>query len=298
MRIERLSGGGVRLFAPAKVNLFLEVLARRPDDYHDIETVMAPLALFDVLEAHPAPLGVSLEIEGGEGIPAGESNLVLRAWRAAEQAAGRTLPARLRLRKRIPAGAGMGGGSSDAAAALQAAAALHGLDPSALPAAAASVGSDVPFFLGDGFALCTGRGERIEPCPSWPDLWIVAHFPGFPCPTATVYRRHDERFPLTPDPRRASVLLHAIGNRDLSALRRSQWNRLEAAVFSDWPHLQEIRDTMATLGEAPVHVTGSGSALFGVFGHAQDAREAEARLRFRGFKDVFCAPADAGGDSD
>lgn len=305
MRLARIDGGGVRLAAPAKVNLSLDVLGRRPDGYHDLETVMAPVSLFDALEARPAAEGVSLAVEGA-AIPADETNLVLRAWRAAEALAGRPLPARLRLAKRIPAGAGMGGGSSDAAAALLAAAALHGLAFPLLAAAAERIGSDVPFFLQDGFALCTGRGERVEPFPGWPGLWLVILFPGFSCPTAAVYARHDalaarpgaapaSALALTPPGGRGKVVRDALATRDIDALRRALWNGLEPAIYDAWPTLTEIRDTMTMLGVVPARVTGSGSALYGVFAGEREARAASGRLSGRGFETVFCARAGAEG---
>jgi 4-diphosphocytidyl-2-C-methyl-D-erythritol kinase len=174
--------------AHAKLNLSLEVHGRRPDGLHEITSALQAISLHDLLIVEPAG---RTELWGGQP---NQDDLVLRAQRALEEAAGRPLPARFRLVKRIPVGAGMGGGSSDAAATLRALSSLYGLDLDLTPLAA-GLGSDVSFFLQGGAALATGTGENLSPLP--PTLpptsgcYAIA-WPGYPIPTASVYRAWDE----------------------------------------------------------------------------------------------------------
>jgi len=165
--------------APAKLNLELRVLGRRPDGSHELDTVLQAIDLCDRLSITPAH-EASLVVEGGFAVPGGADNLVLRA--AAEVG----LKARFVLTKAIPPGAGMGGGSSDAAAILRAA----GKGRDDLAAIAARLGADVPFFLGGGRARATGRGELLEPLEV-ESRWYALAWPGFEVSTAAVYEAWD-----------------------------------------------------------------------------------------------------------
>ena len=186
MQIRR-SAERVEILAPAKVNLFFEVLGLRDDGYHEIETLMVPIRLFDTLTLEDDPSGnITLEVRSAVGVgkqlrsvaatappvsseietvPEGDENIAVKAIRLLARRAGIDRGAHLRLVKRIPLAAGLGGGSSDAAAALVAANLAWRLDwpVSRLAAIAAELGSDVPFFLAGGPAVCRGRGEKIEP---------------------------------------------------------------------------------------------------------------------------------------
>lgn len=174
--------GALALPAHAKLNLDLRVLGVRPDGYHELRTTFQAISLHDLLVIEPA---AETHLTGG--VP---DDLVLRAQRALEAAVGRPLPARFRLVKRIPAGAGLGGGSSDAAAALRGLARLHGLGVDLAPIAA-GLGADVPFFLAGGAAVAAGVGERMRPAPVEPGWYAIA-WPGFPLSTPAVFRRWDE----------------------------------------------------------------------------------------------------------
>ena len=170
--------------AHAKLNLSLEVLGARPDGSHEIATVFQAISLHDLLMAAPA---VATSLEGGHG----PDDLVLRAQRALEAAAGRPLPTRFRLVKRIPVGSGLGGGSADAAAALRALRRLHCLDQVDLDSVAAEVGADVAFPLHGGAVEARGRGERLTPVAAATG-WFAIAWPGFEVSTAAVYRKWDE----------------------------------------------------------------------------------------------------------
>jgi 4-diphosphocytidyl-2-C-methyl-D-erythritol kinase len=221
--------------AHAKLNLSLEVVGRRPDGDHEVVTWYQAISLHDLLLAEPAE---TTTLAGGHG----PDDLVLRAQRALERAAGRPLPARFRLVKRIPAGAGLGGGSSDAAAALRALARLHRLPCDLLHPVAASVGADVAFLVGGGSAEARGRGERLAPAPP-AGGWFALAWPGLQVSTARVYEGWDR-----------------LGGEGT--------NHLTRAALAVEPRLAEFA---RRLGDG-WRMTGSGSAFFR---HCRTRPEAE-----------------------
>ena len=179
---------GIR--TPAKVNLGLRVLSRRPDGYHTVRTLLAAVDLWDTLTFEPGGEGLRLECDS-PSIPADQTNLVLRSASRLEDLLGRRLPgARIRLRKRIPAGRGLGGGSSNAAAALVGLNRLFGLGLSrrVLHQVLTGVGMDAPFFLYGGLALATGRGEHVFPLADVAELPLVLLIPEFGVSTPEAYR--------------------------------------------------------------------------------------------------------------
>ncbi len=238
----------VRLKAPAKVNLFLEILGRRSDGYHEVATVLQEIALADDLSAEPAE-SFTLSCSGLE-IPSGGENLVLKAARLLALEAGIRDGVSFRLHKRIPAGAGLGGGSSDAAAALKACCQLWKLEPQAALGPAAAVGSDVPFFLEGGTALCTGRGERIQRLPSPSDRTIVLIWPGIHLATREVYGALGSDFS---DRISSEVFVNALINNEIQL-----FNRLETPALKLRPELSVLKQGM---GEGTL-MSGSGSAFF------------------------------------
>ena len=296
MQIRR-SAVEVVVRAPAKLNLFFEILARREDGYHEIETLMCPIDLYDTLifkeesdgqlELHceritgPASPGEAHPIE----MPEGTDNLAMRAVELLRRRAGVERGARLRLVKRIPTAAGLGGGSSDAAAAL-AAANLGwnlGWTREALAGVAAELGSDVPFFLADGPAICRGRGEHVEPAPGFPELHFVVVRPPEGLSTAAVYAA------CRPAERAESVrwLLVALGRGDLAAAGRMLHNRLEPVAESLSPWVRRVRDAMAGVDFLGSAMSGSGTSCVGLCRHARHARRAARRLQAIGLGSVF-----------
>lgn len=250
---------------PAKLNLYLEVVRRRPDGYHDLDTIMQAIDLFDELEVVPRR-GPELTLECSDAsVPADARNLVVRAALALRRHTGHAGGAHFRLAKRIPAGAGLGGGSSDAAGALVALNRLWGLGLSTarLTEVAAAVGSDVAFFLTGGTARCTGRGEQVEPLPAPRTFHYVLVCPALRVSTAGVYAR--VRFPLTPRRADAIMPLRELASGDVEGLGRALFNRLEAPAFLGHPSLANGKACLAASGNfVGVAMTGSGSALFGV----------------------------------
>ena len=265
----------MRVSAPAKLNRFLAVLGRRPDGFHELELVTTVLSgveeLTDVLEGEPAE-ELSLELCGpmSEGLAVDESNLVLKAWRLLEREAGRALPARLRLEKRIPHGAGLGGGSSDAAAALKLGNELFGLGlaPSTLLGLAAALGSDVPLFLLGGTVLGLGRGERVHPLRPLPLPPILLVHPGLHVGTPSVYRAiQSVGYPM-PEP-----------CPSLPEGGEPPWrNDLTGAAIWVCPPLAEVRQALLEGGGEPL-LCGSGSCWAARFGSAEARGEAANRLR-------------------
>ena len=267
--------------AHAKVNLFLRVLGRRADGYHEIETVLHEVSLADELEVRSAPAGrVALHVrasaEAAAQLPPSEDNLVARAARAlAERCPGRG--ARIDLTKRIPVGAGLGGGSSDAAAALVALDELWGarLSRDALADLAARLGSDVPFFLVGGTARASGRGERIAALRAGAPLWLVLGISHRPLFTAAVYARWEGR-PSSPGPAPLEAALAAGDPGELAAHLR---NDLEPAALALRPELAAGKEAMMAAGALAALVSGSGPTVFGLARHEADAGAVAARVR-------------------
>jgi 4-diphosphocytidyl-2-C-methyl-D-erythritol kinase len=257
------AGTALTLRAPAKVNLRLSVLAREMSGYHQIETVFHALDLADELTATAADGDIQLTVDGHDAGPVAD-NLVMRAARLFQEASGETIGVQFRLAKRIPAGAGLGGGSSDAAAALLAMNTLcrEPLAPDALIALAATIGSDVPFFLcGSPHALAWGRGNRLLTLPPLPSRPVLVVAPPFASPTAEAYRRLAET-PPPPAPARTWSYPALVHWDDVAA---AAVNDFEPVFLPDHPPLQAALDALHSAGAAPALLAGSGSALFGVF---------------------------------
>ncbi len=249
---------GCVVAAPAKLNLHLEVIGKRADGYHDLETLMLAVDLFDTLEVADDPAGeLSLACDT-PGVPAGPGNL---AWRAADELRTRLAPgrgARMGLTKRIPHQAGLGGGSSDAAAAILGCAMVWGVEPASDVAAA--IGSDVAFFLGGPAAWCTGRGEVVEPEQVGGELWFVLVKPPGGLGTADVYRR----LTLPATPVSGDALRAAVRAGDPEAVARHLFNRLDGPAFGLRPDLAGVKDELVRCGALGALLTGSGVAVFGV----------------------------------
>lgn len=269
----------VTRLAPAKVNLFLRVLAREADGYHGIETLFCRVSLADelVLERRPGR-GVTIEVSGDETGPP-DQNLAVRAAAMVLEATGHPTALHIRLEKRIPVRAGLGGGSSDAGAALLGAAELTGnaVPRHELLQFAARLGADVPFFLtGAGLALGWGHGERLLRLPPLPPAPAVLLQPPVAVSTAEAYGWVDEA-------------RHALGRRgavalDLDALgtwgdvARMAGNDFESPVFGRHPEIRAAFEALARTHPILCRMTGSGSALVAVYRTAADRADAVMML--------------------
>lgn len=263
---------------PAKLNLFLRVLAREADGYHGIETLFCRVALSDTLTVARSSTGVALEVEGADlGRP--EDNL---AWRAADailEATGRSFGVRMHLVKRIPHGAGMGGGSSDAAGALLATNALIGdaVPRGELYRIATTLGADVPFFLGDSpLALAWGRGQRLLALPAPPPAPVLLLFPEIRVRTGEAYGWLDRR--LEAGGARAGIQLQLASLDNWGDLGRLGGNDFESVVFGRFPAIHAAFEALAETGPLLCRMTGSGSALFAVYRTVRDRDDASRQL--------------------
>jgi 4-diphosphocytidyl-2-C-methyl-D-erythritol kinase len=270
--------------APAKVNLTLEVLGRRPDGYHEIRSVMQAVSLADRLEFEPASDGLIRLSGGSSDAPPDESNLVLRAARALAEASGATSGAWIHLEKRIPAGAGLGGGSSDAAATLLALNGLWGLDMPLpdLMDIAARLGSDVPFFLSQGTALAEGRGERLTFLPAAPVLWLTLVKPAASLPTPEVYAGFARTGPGAHDDVTPS-LLGALVAGSVEGVARNLRNDLQPAAVALCPEIDDVLSLMRESGAVAAQVSGSGSACFALCHNRERAEAVAAAAARRGW---------------
>ena len=280
----------VSLEAFAKINLGLRVLGRRPDGYHEIRSVLQSISLSDRLEIRLEGRGITLEVDD-PSLPSGAGNLVFRA--AERLLAGLASPpgVSLRLYKKIPAGAGLGGGSSDAAATLVGIDHLLGLgtDPAALTGHAAALGSDVPFFLTGGAALATGRGTEVEPLPDPPYRELLIVHPGTPLSTREVYAQIEE--PLTLARKPASIPGFERIPVDIASWVRSG-NDLEPHAERLCPAIGKIRSLLGRSGAEVAAMTGSGSAVFGVFADAATRDRAADEAARSGFRTFRCHTLD------
>ena len=260
--------------APAKLNPFLRVLGRRADGYHELETLVLPLTLCDLvrIHAHADPamfrtLSLGLDVVGEpaftRGVPADETNLALLAAEALAEEVRPLGFADIVLEKRIPNAAGLGGGSSDAAAVLRALNRLWGagLGEERLRDIAARVGSDVPALLAGGPALARGRGERVAPARADAFDWLLVTF-GFGVSTAEAFRWWDEDGAIAgPEP---SAVLEAAAGGDPLVLGPLLFNDLEAPVLRRHPEIAAARDAMLAAGLPGAVLCGSGASVAGV----------------------------------
>jgi 4-diphosphocytidyl-2-C-methyl-D-erythritol kinase len=270
MRLEKQS--------PCKVNLLLNILGKRPDSFHELETVMQPVNFCDRLEAGRAGTGIVLSCSN-PALPTGPENLVHRAAAAFLQAAKISEGVRIHLEKKIPLAAGLGGGSGNAATTLLVLNELFDapLSPAKLQELAASLGSDVPFFLQTRPALATGRGEKIQPLDNFPALRgkaILLIHPGFGISTPWAYQNL-ARFPdaLNGKQGRAHKLISSLKGADVRAAAAGFYNSLEAPAFEKFPILVLYREFLRENGALAALMSGSGSTTFAI---TENVKTAEA----------------------
>jgi len=288
------------LCAPAKVNLSLRVLGRRPDGYHEVRTTLLALDLCDRLEvgARPGSGRVVLAVRGAPDVPSDGTNLAARAAAAVLLRAGADkIDLELALAKEIPAAAGLGGGSSDAAAAALGAARALGAERLDLPGLVAELGSDCPFFLAaakTGLARCTGRGERVEPLGPPPPWSVLLVAPALSAPTAAVYAawRSADSAVARAEPDDWSQLPPAEARTWLA-------NDLEDAALRAVPGLRAWRALLDAHGLAHARLAGSGSSFFALCAdHAEASGAAQvvaAAARRAGLPVRLCRAVRAAG---
>jgi 4-diphosphocytidyl-2-C-methyl-D-erythritol kinase len=255
--------------SPCKVNLLLNILGRRPDGFHELETVMQPVRLCDEITFDRADKGIELSCSD-KTLPVDSRNLVFRAAEKFFASAKISGGVKIHLEKKIPLAAGLGGGSGNAATTLLALNELWGrpLAPEKLSEIAASLGSDIPFFLQDKPALATGRGEKIEPLENFPALagkaFLLIH-PGFGISTPWAYQNL-ARFPSAVNGQkgRAQKLIGLLRTNDLTAAATEFYNSLEAPALEKFPVLQLYQEFLLANGAVAALMSGSGSTTFAI----------------------------------
>ena len=254
-----------RVRAYAKLNLGLRVLYKRPDNYHELRTVFQTISLADSLNISYSPAkSTTFVMEGTPDIP---DNLAERAARMVMEAAGKTGAVHLSLQKNIPTGAGLGGGSSDAAAVLLGLPVLAGvrLPMEQLSDLAARLGSDVPFFLYGGTALGLSRGEELYPLPDRPPEQALLVAPAIHSSTADAYRDLSASLTKVALQNKLNTFRQGVWGNDPEGNKSSLINDFESVVFARHPELESISERLRRAGASRVAMTGSGSAIFGIF---------------------------------
>jgi 4-diphosphocytidyl-2-C-methyl-D-erythritol kinase len=263
---------------PAKVNLGLHVHGKREDGFHELETIFQMVSLFDDVELELLSSGIKLECDM-PGIPTDDTNLACKAallLRKSYQVEGKGVS--IRLKKKIPFGAGLGGGSGNAAGVLMGLNRLWDLniDREKLFTLAAELGSDVPFFLTSPCALGKGRGERLKVLESCSKFQVLLVFPGFPIATSWVYQ--NLRLKLTKRPNNISILRKNLSLSNITSLGSQLYNDLESVVIQKFPEVKVVKDELWAWGALGVLLSGSGSTVFGIFDDPEKAQVACASL--------------------
>jgi len=278
----------ISLKAPAKVNLFLEILGKRDDGYHEIETIMQEIDLADSLQFEETQEGVTLECND-KNIPANQDNLVCKAANLILEECGIKKGVLINLEKNIPVGAGLGGGSSDAATTLKALNSLWkvGLNNEELMEFAAKLGSDIPFFINGKTALCRGRGELITPVEVRNRMDYIILFPRVHISTETIYK--NLKIDLTKKRKDVSFFLDALKYSEVASISKLLFNRLEEIIFATYPDLLQVKSTLESFDFCGLSISGSGSAFFGLCNDKHQAEVIKSKIELSGMGNVFVA---------
>lgn len=253
----------VSVKAPAKINLALDVLRKRPDGYHEVKMVMTTIDLADRLEIMEQMEDKITVSSSTSFIPTDKKNLAYQAASLLKTRYGIQTGCHIEITKRIPVAAGLAGGSSDAAATLKGLNKLWnlGLSIKELAALGAEIGSDVAFCVYGGTALATGRGEKIEPLAPLSPCWVVLAKPPVSVSTADIYRMLDVE---TCDHPRVEVMIQAIEERNYALMCEELGNALEAITMREHPQVAKIKKQMLHLGADGALMSGSGPTVFGL----------------------------------
>lgn len=267
--------------APAKVNLLLDVLEKRPDGYHEVEMVMTTVDLFDRVELCPLEedrIEVSLE---SRFVPCDERNLAYKAAEAFKKKYQIKTGVHINIEKNIPVSAGLGGGSSDAAAVLRGLNRLWSLEIplDELAELGGTIGSDIPFCVHGKTAIAKGRGERLEPLPAPPACWVVLAKLDIGVSSRTIFEQLEVESICHPD---LSCMVAAIQAKRFDQMCTALGNVLEDVTLRLYPEVAKLRQRMNQLGAAGVLMSGSGPTIYGLVAH-----EAKAKRLYNGLRG-FC----------
>jgi len=277
---------GLLVRAPAKINLSLLVAGKRPDGFHEIETIMAKVDFFDEILIEPnKKAGIELTCNGSEWAPEGEENLVHKAAKMLLESCGQKADIKITLTKNIPAGSGLGSASSDAAATL------IGLNKyldlqlpdTELAKLATQLGSDVAFFLDGPLAFCTGRGEKIKKLKKDFSFCALLILPDISISTQKVYANYAHEPALYE--RLSGEINDFIRKNRVDLATKMCANMLEKSCLGLYSRLAELKAKAESLGVKPLHLTGSGSAMFQIF---EERGEREANENKRKLEEISC----------
>lgn len=265
----------LRLNCLAKLNLWLKVLGKRGDGYHEVNSLIVPVSLADELEISLKGDGIDVRVKGEEA-PEGPANLAYRAAGLFYERLGDRPGVGIEITKRIPPGSGLGGGSSDGAGVLKGLNELHSkpFTQAELTEMGTELGSDVPFFIGGRAAVATGRGERLHPVEGLPMMWMVVAIAPYQVSTREVYGALN--LPLTREPG-ATTIMDFGGS--LEALVPLMVNDLERVTMAAHGELEQIKGELLSLGALRALMSGSGASIFGLFTDGDRAEEAGCRLK-------------------
>ncbi|MFQ5952325.1 MAG: 4-(cytidine 5'-diphospho)-2-C-methyl-D-erythritol kinase [Candidatus Omnitrophota bacterium] len=252
--------------APAKINLYLRVLSKREDGYHEIETLFERVSIFDNISIEPTTSSTTITCDN-PNVPTDDDSLMARTIAAFLEEAGTDLHFQINLEKKIPISSGMGGGSSDAASLLKGMNALAGspLDGDTLLRVAGKLGADVPFFIADSrFAYGKGRGDVISRVESPLEIWHVLVTPPFEARTRDIYNKVSA-FSLTKDEGVDRIFSAFLNGKDISAISENLCNDLQEIALENFPILEEVFSALKKEGAKGVLLSGSGPTVFGIF---------------------------------
>lgn len=272
----------VRIRTFAKLNLFLRVIGRRRDGFHEVETILHGIGLYDEIDIEPADTGVevTMELIGGIAgtLPTSQENLIGRAAHLLIEELHGVGGATVRVRKGIPIAAGLGGGSGNAAGALVTLAEMWGLEleRDRLLSLAKQLGSDVPYCIDGGTALATARGEQLTPLPNIVPMYFVLGGTNHPLFTREVYELWDSLEPS--EEFSAAALTLALGAGDVAEIAAILHNDLERPAFSLRPELQEKKQALVDAGALGASMSGSGPTMFAIARSEEHAREIAATV--------------------
>ena len=270
----------VQVRSPAKVNLFLEVLHKREDGYHELETLFQEINLCDEISVEQIPENQIKVSSNSPDVPTDSTNLVYRAALLFFKQTGISSGIHIHILKKIPVAAGLGGGSSNAAATLKALQSLFqvdlGLETNLVMAR--QLGADVPFFLKGGSALGRGIGDRLESLKSSKKFFLVLVNPNFKVATANVYRQISLN--LTRPNSDITLIKDALARGDISELGSRLFNRLEDVVFHKFPALNSMKEALKKSGALGALLSGSGPTLFAITEKSEEAIRIQKQIDF------------------
>ncbi|MEW6618132.1 MAG: 4-(cytidine 5'-diphospho)-2-C-methyl-D-erythritol kinase [bacterium] len=251
----------IKLLAPAKINLFLNVIAKRQDGYHELETILQKVELYDTIILESKDDGIELECPEVPGV----ENLAYKAANLLKQELEVKKGVKIKIEKNIPIGAGLGGGSSDAGTTLIGLNKLWslGLSQTEMILLSSKLGADVPFFIiNQGLSYATGIGTTLTPLPPLPQFWVIIIWPKIKISTAKVYE--NVNFMLTNEPIKSKIILDVVKEGNIEQISNLLYNTLEEIVLLQYPVIKKLKEKLINLGALGALMSGSGSSIFGI----------------------------------